>query len=103
MALFQVQKYPGWGNARDIIAMWKILLEQRASRVVDAPEKQKTITKADAEQAVTKMVADRKPKGDQKNIKRELEEEEIQKLNKKLQQMSMCCLIIIYYLLLILF
>ena len=89
MALFQVKKYPGWGNARDIIAMWKVLLEQRASRVVDAPEKQKTITKSDAEQAVKKMVVDRKPKGDQNNIKRELEEEKMQKLKEKLQQMSM--------------
>ena len=89
MALFQVKQYPGWGNARDIIAMWKVILEQRASRVVDAPEKQKTITKADAELAVKKMVTDRKPKGDQKNIKRELEEEEMQKLKEKLQQMSM--------------
>ena len=88
MALFQVKKYPGWGNARDIIAMWKVLLEQRASRVVDAPEKQKTIIKSDAEQAVKKMVVDRKPKGDQNNIKRELEEEEMQKLKEKLQQMS---------------
>ena len=86
--LLQLQQYPGWGNARDIIAMWKIILEQRASRVVDAPEKQKTITESDTEQAVNKMVADRKPKGDQSTIKRKQEEEKMQKIKGQQNQMS---------------
>ena len=88
MILLQLQQYPGWGNARDIIAMWKIILEQRASRVVDAPEKQKTITESDTEQAVNKMVADQKPKGDQSTIKRKQEEEKMQKIKGQQNQMS---------------
>ena len=88
MILSQLQQYPGWGNARDIIAMWKIILEQRASRVVGAPEKQKTITKTDTKQAVNKMVADRKPKGDRSTIKRKQEEEKMQKIKEQLNQMS---------------
>ena len=88
MILSQLQQYPGWGNARDIIAMWKIILEQRASRVVGAPEKQKTITESDTEQAVNKIVTDRKPKGDQNTIKRKLEEEHMQRIKEQLKQMS---------------
>ena len=70
--------------------MWKIILEQRAGRVVGAPEKQKTITERDTEQAVKKMVADRKPKGDQNTIKRKLEEELNQRIKEQLNQMSIC-------------
>ena len=68
--------------------MWKIILEQRASRVVSAPEKQKTITERDTEEAVKKMVADRKPKGDQNTIKCKQQEEKIQKMKEQLNQMS---------------
>ena len=101
MVLSQLQHYPGWGNARDIIAMWKIILEQRASRVVDAPEKQKTITESDTEQAVEKMVADRKPKGEQNTIKRKQEEKHMQRIKEQLNQISIffkiCSLILQYY------
>ena len=81
--------------------MWKIILEQRASRVVDAPEKQKTITESDTEQAVKKMVADRKPKCDQSTIKRKQEEEHMQRIKEHLNQLSIffkiCYFILQYY------
>ena len=77
--------------------MWKIILEQRASRVVDAPEKQKTITESDTEQAVKKMVADRKPKGDQSTIKCKQEEEKIQKMNEQRNQMSIFLANLFFY------
>ena len=48
--------------------MWKMLLEARANRVVNSPEVHKTIVVEDAEEAVVKMVNDRKPKVDPDEI-----------------------------------
>lgn len=75
MIYFQLQGYPGWGNARDVIAMWKIILEERANRVYNSPEQRKTISYDDVTKAVAKMVGDRKPKGNMGEIESELEKE----------------------------
>ena len=84
----QLRSYPGWGNARDLIAMWKVILEQRASRVVDAPEKRKTITSDDCHKAVSKMVSERKPKMDPKEMKKNREKEEMRTMADLMKQIS---------------
>ena len=58
--------YEGWANARDAEALWKSVLNHRATRVVDNPEEVKTIRRADVVKAFDQMILDRKPKMSQK-------------------------------------
>ncbi|XP_065661939.1 uncharacterized protein LOC136084823 isoform X2 [Hydra vulgaris] len=60
--LVELRSYPGWGNARDMIALWQKMLEHRANRVVKTPEVNKKIIYLDAINALKAMVNDRKPK-----------------------------------------
>ena len=62
------------------------MLESRASRVVDCREVKKTITRVDAEEAITKMINDRKPKVDPKVVEKSLEIEKM--MQKQLKVMG---------------
>ena len=44
-------------------------MEERASRVVQSPERMKTVTEVDAQRAMEKMLTDRKPKMSEDEIK----------------------------------
>ncbi len=61
----------GWGNARDAIALWKLVLSHRANRVVNSPEDVKTITEADVLKAFDEMIQARTPKVTEKERKME--------------------------------
>lgn len=52
----------GWGNGRDVVALWKDSLNERASRVVKSPEPEKSIQSQDISSALTEMIKARKPK-----------------------------------------
>uniref|UniRef100_A0A7S2JRL8 AAA+ ATPase domain-containing protein n=2 Tax=Leptocylindrus danicus TaxID=163516 RepID=A0A7S2JRL8_9STRA len=52
----------GWGNGRDVVALWKDSLNERASRVVKVPETEKTIQVEDVSSALKEMIQARKPK-----------------------------------------
>ncbi|XP_065661944.1 uncharacterized protein LOC136084825 isoform X2 [Hydra vulgaris] len=60
--LEELRSYPGWGNVRDMLALWQKMLEHRANRVVKMPELNKKIIKLDAMNALKAMVNDRRPK-----------------------------------------
>ncbi|XP_065661931.1 uncharacterized protein LOC100206283 isoform X3 [Hydra vulgaris] len=60
--LEELRSFPGWGNARDVIALWQKILEHRANRVVQAPEVKKSILRSDALKALEVMIKDRRPK-----------------------------------------
>ncbi|XP_066921713.1 uncharacterized protein [Clytia hemisphaerica] len=85
----ELRSYPGWGNARDLIAMWKVIIEQRASRVVNAPEDRKTITKEDCHKAVSKMLSERKPKVDSKEHERSRKKDKERMMYDLMKQMTL--------------
>ena len=53
---------PGWGNARDTIALWKSVKNHRANRVVSNPETIKTVAVSDVRNAFSEMMEARRPK-----------------------------------------
>lgn len=85
----ELRSYPGWGNARDLIAMWKVIIEQRASRVVNTPEDRKTITKEDCHKAVSKMLSERKPKVDSKELEQSRKKDEERMMHDRMKQMTL--------------
>ncbi|KAJ1538111.1 hypothetical protein HK096_001782, partial [Nowakowskiella sp. JEL0078] len=57
----QLIRLPGFGNGRDVVALWKKVLANRADRVVTAHEIEKTVVLADVRPAVEEMVRVRTP------------------------------------------
>lgn len=56
-----LRSLPGFGNGRDVMRMWKQVLECRAQRVVGNPELEPVITVEDAEAAGRSVLAERRP------------------------------------------
>lgn len=53
----------GWGNGRDVIWLWNAALQNRASRVVKAPEIERKVTVQDMSKALNELFLARQPKG----------------------------------------
>jgi len=50
----------GWGNARDVDKLWKAAQQQRADRVAEARELEKTLTEADVQPGLESMLRARR-------------------------------------------
>jgi len=66
----------GWGNARDTLDIWAKIKEERANRVISAPEEVRTITVDDASAAMNKFLENRRPR-EAKNTPAEDDEEPV--------------------------
>jgi hypothetical protein len=67
---------PDFGNARDVIAIWKSVQEHRADRITDTFEETKTILKVDVEKPFNDCIQSRQPIKDAKAKRKKV-------LNKK--------------------
>ena len=64
--------YSGWGNGRDALTIWHMIMEERAQRVIHNPEAARSVTEADAQRAMTIMMMSRKRKIKQHHLEQEI-------------------------------